>query len=399
MIYIEEDIPNIINLNFQQEENNYGIIKITVKNTFINLEKITLYTKKDNNKVILAVGYFSSIVKENFFYIYKYHSIHVKKYQEFYKKLFEVNKNFLITDNLLDIENDFLYINAATHEISINNLNNKTNNKIILENYEGFLLEKKIEIFKKNISTKVNLLYPLIEIHQDLIFTINVSDSRIHIIYNILNNWTDFQKNRIIKLTYEKDIDAYIIKIPNILYTRKILEYIHSKKDILPELQINFNEETKEFQQEENIPYKEININVKSIILKPKTTWQLIKNIGFNSYLYNNPISNLNIILKTIPENLTINSHIVYNNYTFTIKNFNIFQESNKFYCEINCVLYENIFNNIEDLNLKKEDNQILENLYNINFEDVFFYDKDTEEVIFREKIYKDYKYKKSTII
>lgn len=399
MIYIEDHIPNIINLNFQQEENNYGIIKITIKNTLINLEKITLYTKKDNNKVILAVGYFSSMVKENFFYIYKYHSINVKKYQEFYKKLFKVNKNFLITDNLLDIENSFLYINAATHEIFINNFNNKTNNKIILENYEKFLLEKKIEIFKKNISTKVNLLYPLMEIHQDLTFTISVNDPRIHIIYNILNNWTDFQKNRILKLIYEKDIDAYIIKIPNILYTRKILEYIHSKKNILPKLQINFNEETKEFQQEENIPYKEININLKSIILKPKTTWQLIKNIGFNSYLYNNPINNLNIILKTIPENLTINSYIVHNNYTFIIKNFNIFQESNKFYCEINCVLYENIFNNIEDLNLKKEDNQVLENIYNINFEDVFFYDKENEEVIFREKIYKDYKYRKSTII
>lgn len=390
MIYIEEKIE-IKNLKFQQEENNYGLITIISKEIIL-LKKITL----KNNKFIFAIGYLHNININNNSYIYEYYCFNYKKYMKFQKNIFEKNKNILITNNSLDNENGFLYIDPISHELSISSF--KINNFFDLELYKTFLINKNIELFNKKENIKIKLLYPIIEIHEDLTFRINENHKNINIIYNILEKWTDFQKNRILKLTYEENTNTYEIKISNILYTRKILEYNYINKNSKIKLITSFNEKAQEFQQEEKPLTKEINIYYEAIKIKPLTSWEIIKNIGYNTYIYNNPIGNLNIKLKCIPENLKLNTYIKYENLFFKINKIYMEKNSHDFLCEINSTLYKEI-NILQELNFIEEDKQILEYKYPIEFEEIFLYDKKNHEVIFKEKIYKDYIYTKSEII
>jgi hypothetical protein len=398
MIFIKEHIPSIIKLEYIHKENNYGLITINCKNIVIE-KKITLYIKEFNKEEIFAIGYFNSFERKNNIYIYEYMCFNYKKYMDFSKKLFNENKDLMITNNILDMQDGFLYIDPVNHHIEIKELQQKEiKDPLILEDYSKYILEEDLKFFTDENNIKVNFLYPIIEIHEDLIFTIPEDDEKVFIIHNILNNWTSFQKNRILKLTYEEDIKSYIIKIPNILYTRKILEYTINNKNTYLTLNTYFNKDTKEFQQDEEKNYKEININYDSIKSKPKTIWKIIKNICFNAYIYNNPISVLNITLMYIPKNLYVNSYLEYNKLFFQITKIHIVKDSN-FLCKITCVLYKSIYKDLEDLKFNKYDEQVLEYKYNSKFEEIFFYDKENEEVIFKEKIYKNYTYKKSTII
>ena len=376
MIYIKEKIPTVINLNFQQEENNYGIITITSKEP-INKTEINLYYKKNQQEVPFALGYFTHMENTNNLFIYTYNSINYKKYREFTNTLFEKHKDLLITHNPADMENNFININPLTHETYLNKDINPIMN---LEEYETYIIKKNLNFIKNSPNIKVNLFYPIIEIHQEFVFTIYEDDPNVDIINNILNNWQEHQKKRILKLTYETDMKAYVIKIPHVLYTRKILEYTYEKN---------------EFLQEEEKTYKEINIYYESIKLKPKTTWGIIKNMAYNSYVYNNPVCKLEITLKYMPENLYINGYVKYEDLFFKIIKINVNKNHEEFYCEITCILYKNIEKK-EKLDLEKSDNQILEPNYNIKFEEIFFYNEEDKEVILREKLYKNYTYRKT---
>jgi hypothetical protein len=390
MIIIENINIPLINIVFKQEENKIPLCILYTKEKILN---------KEINIFIDNMAYFKGFYltrKENINNVYEYTFIAFNQeiYLEFYKEFFEKHKNAIITNNLIDYIDGFLYINPISHQIMINNLS-ENNGQI----YCFYILKENIihvnyEIISSIKDINVIMKYPLIEINfNNLIMTEDVD-----FIQNLSKDHNQQNLKNVKKITEMKTKEGFkkfLIEMPLKLNTQKVLEYSYiynNKKSLIPTIE-NYGHI-----KYMNTRMKNISINYDDIKIKPQKVFEIIENIAYKAFIYNNPLKNISINIKINDSNKNI---------IFSIKLYDFFKKGGDFYKityieiiynnnEKICRIIGKLFLNIENQrirNFSNENNQILEkNIedYYLKLDEVFYFNNDT--ILKNIYLYKEYK-------